>query len=421
MKIFKRDIRNAFKRASLHPEHIAIFCHQLEAQASGLNHDATVGGIALPFGFAASPAIFAMGTDAIQRAHRRYRARDGSWSGWEARYAEIFVGDAIFVEAAMGNILPATVNCWKHSFRGLFGHDIINEENVMLEGSWNTKGFALGFEIDTEAGAISVPPTKVEGARNYIMSGEFVVGSQHVSLKAMQTLRGYMQHWLAASMVWASCIQPLDLLLTYGSEGCQTPNCSNYQIWAGFSDMLSLLRTLARGEAVWPTLFVNSLPTTLALRRRFSGPRVIEEVSWVTTDAAPELIGSVDWRSRTYIRVNADETTKDYVEQDGPQSGITDKHLMRMAIGGVDGFGAHPGAVLFIGVDNLNAVDWVIEGMARGKFARKLLITFFFWCVQQGIEVVVFYLRTNRNITAGEITRLEERCLAAWGGEKGVG
>ena len=43
----------------------------------------------------------------------------------------------------------------------------------------------------------------------------------------------------------------------------------------------------------------------LSLHRRVSGPMVIEEVSWITTDATPLVIGTVDWRDRTYIRVDA--------------------------------------------------------------------------------------------------------------------
>ena len=83
VKICKRDISNAFKRAPLHPDYIAIFCHQLESGASCLSHDATIGWLSLPFGFAASPAIFAMCTDVIQCVRYSGRPLDGSWSGWE--------------------------------------------------------------------------------------------------------------------------------------------------------------------------------------------------------------------------------------------------------------------------------------------------------------------------------------------------
>ena len=104
-------------------------------------------------------------------------------------------------------------------------------------------------------------------------------------------------------------------------------------------------------------------------------------MSWITTDATPSIIGVVGWRERTYIRLDAEETMKEYAEADGLQAGIADKELMGLVLGSVAGFAAHPGDVLFIGVDNLNAVDWVIRGKSRGEFARGLLSTFLLWFV----------------------------------------
>ena len=49
--------------------------------------------------------------------------------------------------------------------------------------------------------------------------------------------------------------------------------------------MLSLLRRLAKDEEAWPTLFKNSLTRTIAIHRRFSGPIIQEQASWIATDA----------------------------------------------------------------------------------------------------------------------------------------
>ena len=125
--------------------------------------------------------------------------------------------------------------------------DSINRDEVELEGNWSTDGLILRFDIDTVRETISAPSPKVDGARAYLLIQEFVVGSQRGALKALQTLRGYMQHWMAASMFWANCVQPLDLL-TYGSKDCLEVRCPNFQIWCGYWDMLSLLQTLDRGE-----------------------------------------------------------------------------------------------------------------------------------------------------------------------------
>ena len=255
-----------------------------------------------------------------------------------------------------------------------------------LDGAWDTTGLIRGFDLDTVAETIAAPPPKVEGARTYLLRNEFLVGSQHVTLNALQTLRGYMQHWPVASMFWESCVQPADLLLTYGSASCLTVNCANFQIWSGYWGMMSLLQTLSKDEEAWSSLYKNTLVRTIAPHRRFSGPRIIEDVRWITTDATPRIIGVVNLRARNYIRVDAEETMNDYVEADGLQAGISNKELTGLVLGSVAGYAAHPGAVLFVGVGNLNDVACVVRGKSRGKAPRKLMITFLLWCVSTWVS-----------------------------------
>lgn len=151
-------------------------------------------------------------------------------------------------ESDVGNIIGEKVEGWGNARLGLFGRDSINEEKVRLEGSWDTNGFVLCFDIGTELGSFSAPLPRIEGARSYIVSDDFAVRIQHLALKATQALRGYMQRWLIASMFWASGVQPVDLLLTYGSEECMAIRFPNIQIWTGYWDVVRLLHTLDRDE-----------------------------------------------------------------------------------------------------------------------------------------------------------------------------
>ena len=296
----------------------------------------------------------------------------------------------------------------------MFGPDSININKIELEGKCPTQGLALCFDIDAVYGAIAFPSPKIEGDRIFVLIEEFVVGIQHIALTALQTLRGYMRHWLVASMSWASCVQPVDLLSAFGSEDGTVINFPNFQIRSGFWDMLSLQQPLVAETTVRPTLFPNKVTITVALHRRFPGPRVAEEVRRITTDSTPSIIGVVDWYTGTYIRVPAVETMSAIMDEDGELSGIADKELTGRVIGSVAGFAAHPDTVLFVGVDNMNSAFWATRGKTRSKFARLLLIPFLMWCVKRGVEVVVFYIRTNHNITADAIARLGESDPATW-------
>lgn len=204
------------------------------------------GWLALTFVFSASPAISAMRTEVIQRAHHITQARNGPWPVWGPLLPYIFVGDAIFADADLWDILNETVEGWGTSRRNLFGGDSINEGKTRLECDWGARGLVLGFDLDAVEETISASLPKIEGSRIYILSGEFVVGSQRVYQKASQPLRWYMMRRLAASLFWDSCVQPVDLLMAYGSEECSHINCSNFQIWSGYCDMLSLVKSLAQ-------------------------------------------------------------------------------------------------------------------------------------------------------------------------------
>ena len=120
--------------------------------------------------------------------------------------------------------------------------------------------------------------------------------------------------------------------------------------------MSTLLQSLAKDTELRPTLFQNKLNRTVALHRRFSGPRATEEVCGLTTDFSLSVIGSVNSENRTYVRVPANATMEDFVEEDGKLAGISDMELMGLVIGIVAGFSAHPDTVLFVGVDNMNAM-----------------------------------------------------------------
>ena len=223
---------NTYKQCAqarpLHSDYVAIFCHQFDAWSSGMASDIALVRYSLPFGFSASPAIFATRTEVIQRAHHITQGGNGARSGWGPLHSYIFADDAIFVETDMGNILRETVEGWGPSRRSLFGDDSISDDKTRLEGDWNTKGLVLCCDLDDVEETIAAPQQKIEGGRIYIVSGEFVVGIQHVCQKAMQTIRGYMRRWSVYSLSWASCVQPVDLLLAYGSADCATINCANF-------------------------------------------------------------------------------------------------------------------------------------------------------------------------------------------------
>ena len=80
----KLEVRNAFARAPFRPDMVHLFSRQFDAVGSHLNADMAIGWVALSFGLAESPEVFAMRTEVKQRVRRSQCASNEPLSGWGA-------------------------------------------------------------------------------------------------------------------------------------------------------------------------------------------------------------------------------------------------------------------------------------------------------------------------------------------------
>ena len=100
------------------------------------------------------------------------------------------------------------------------GGDSIDAEKTKLGGQWSTNALVLGFDIDAEEETVEAPDPKAVGFRIYILIEELVVGSHSEGTPDID--------WIHSALVrcphlWASCVQPVDLLIGYGSvDSAQT-------------------------------------------------------------------------------------------------------------------------------------------------------------------------------------------------------
>ena len=147
---------------------------------------------------------------------------------------------------------------------------------------------------------------------------------------------------------------------------------------------------------------------TTGAPRRFSGPRVGEEVGRLTADAAPGIAGVSDWANRDYLRPGDKDVMRDFADTDGRPPWITDKELTRRKAGIAFGRDARPCSVLLVGVGDMNSARWAARGKARSFIARNLMGTPPFRA-RQGVEIASFYLRTNRSQSADGDTRIQEQ------------
>ena len=80
----------------------------------------------------------------------------------------------------------------------------------------------------------------------------------------------------------------------------------------------------------------------ISLRRRFSGPRIAEEVCWVTTDVTHEVFGVVDGGRRQFWKLPGGAAMGTFMGEDDRRPGMSERESVGPVVGSVAGFAAHP-------------------------------------------------------------------------------
>ena len=156
----KRDISRAFKWIRLRPYMASVLMREFEKAASSTSPDFYAAFLVLPFGFVGYPGYFCMLTDIIQALRRSFSPSGKTWRSDFHYEAEMFAGDAMFIEPKLGARLSERVGSWGWAFVFLLGADSLNFTKMDIEGTRQSKKTMIGYELDTEAFAISLPKAK---------------------------------------------------------------------------------------------------------------------------------------------------------------------------------------------------------------------------------------------------------------------
>ena len=176
VQLAKRDIDNAFGSVPLHPDCSRAFVHCFDATDVGSRFSVSIGFLALPFGFLASPSYFALATSPIQAIHQRHKPADVSWNDCDNYSAFLYIDDGIFAGSTIGRRSGDCIVLWGKIAKEVLGEDCINEEKIAVDAAWSEGMLVSGFLLNTRTMEISVPEVKVPGAADYIPSGVFSEG-----------------------------------------------------------------------------------------------------------------------------------------------------------------------------------------------------------------------------------------------------
>eukprot|EP00971_Amphidinium_carterae_P346831 6488541-Amphidinium_carterae.1 len=127
--------------------------------------------------------------------HRSYvpenRWLEGPWSF----HSHILVDDAVLVEPAVGNRPALSAQCYEENTKALLGVSAVNQDKVVLEGTYSCEATIWGLVMNTETNTVGLPEQRLQKGAHLLALPVYTTGNREVTLRDLQKLRGTAQSW----------------------------------------------------------------------------------------------------------------------------------------------------------------------------------------------------------------------------------
>ena len=354
--------------------------------------------------------------EGITIAHQQYVPKDMNRDGTDFFYSQLFVDDAIFIEPHLGKRQQLVITSWEYVCRRLLGDSAINNKKRDEEGMWQTQHILLGFEVDVNKLTIRVPTAKRADALERVNQPMFRPGNRIITVKAVQELRGSINHWRYANRFWHFMASPINALLAFADSSGAWIRCDNDQVWITFWNLMKLIQSMSEDDEDWIKLFQGPLDQVISLPKRVGCPRGRGMVVWATGDAVLTQIGAINWDTHEYIL----EDTRRYLnEVNPPHRRIVISDAEQLVATGIIIAWAKPGKILLLGTDNRNVLTWTAKGYAKKGAALRLTQETSKWIALRNLRVEGFYLRSGHNFSPDWMTRTSSSEVEEWAKKAG--
>ena len=262
----------------------------------------------------------------------------------------------------------------------------------------------IGYELDSNLFAITLPDAKIIGARNLLESSVCDPGNRISTLRDVQELRVNMTHWQGSNLICRFFAEPVNRMLSFADSNETWIRCSKYDHWHCFSSVIFFLRDLAKRENEWKNLFCGTIEELLPIHKRLSGPRQCLPVLWTNGDATLTRFPAINWRAREF----SSEEISDFISafaNSQDLSYINENELIAQAAMVVEWAGSSISEELIPGMGNMSALSWMGQGHARHGIASRIQVGVYIWLALRRIRISPFYLRSSRNISSYFLTR----------------
>ena len=419
IQMAKRDIASAFRLIRLHPSLSLLMCAELPGVSLGHSHDAILLYMVMPFGWNGAPANFAIMGDAISRIHARFGMGRPDWFLPFPSLSKLYVDDGLLFEARGAIRQRAHVLTWETITIGLLGRQAINLDKLEEEGRWSDSHTMLGFDINSNLLTISLPDAKITGARALFEKLFETRRCRALEVITLQQIRGHVEHFKAPNSLWKFLTGPIGLLLGYTDETAVWVNCPVPEVWVAFWDSMGVVFEQLASDAQWHKMFRGTLIRLLTPEQRLSvhlnriSPRFPSGAfTWVSLDATLSTLGGLSWGDREFFRSPASGVLSPLRKGSGGAPIISECELVAALIGIF--LWSRPGRHVLLCTDNQNVLNWVSHAKSYSPVENRILRTLNLFCLNNCIDVLPAYVRSEHNIIADGLARWSTEETKRW-------
>ena len=268
--------------------------------------------------------------------------------------------------------------------------------------------------MDMEEMTCRLPEPKALKMRYLLALEELRYGCREVRLRTARELRGLAQYASIAIPPLRTELSVLDVMLSVSKAdgGFIRPNvegrAAEEAAWKAWDETVELLRVWF--EVPYESHFEATFDEMLTPRELLAIPGRGERLRWVGGDATLEVIGTLDWKSKSFMREPAGvmlEVLKHAPELCGEEVEIRIAIAelvcyVGYAAAACSGWG---GEIVAYATDNMNVRVWLATRRARTPMARHLLRILGMLESRYRFRTLAFYIRTYHNVTADWVSR----------------
>ena len=264
-----------------------------------------------------------------------------------------------------------------------------------------------------------LPEPKALKMRYLLALPELQFGVREVKLRTARELRGLAQYAAIAMPQLRTELPVIDTMLSesLSQGGYVRPKTARgtedeeTQAWAAWDETLELLRVSF--EVPYEGNFEAAFDTVLTPRELLAVPGTEQRLRWIGGDATLEVIGTLDWKEKRFMREPARMMLS--VLESAPEL-CGEEVEVRIALAElvcIVGFAAAEGLrwggeVVAYATDNMNVRSWLASRKARTPMARHLLRILGMLEARYRFRTLAFYIRTYHNVTADWVSRVSK-------------